>query len=217
MLPFALTVLDTEAAGTCAVLSNPNLDVTQGLVVFQSAIDAGTNLTLNGPNGSKALSKTVTAGQPTDYFVSIGPGYYSPGNYTVTGPGGADVGPFTAMLSIPAPAVWTNQAGLNTVTRANGLTINWTGGASQYIVISGGSFTDTTLNTGAIFQCLVAGDAGTFTVPANVLLALPAVAASPNGSVTFQPATVPNTFTAMGLTLGSIDFNSNVTNQVTYK
>ena len=217
MGPFVLTLLDSPSVGTCGVLSNPNLDITQGAIAFQSGIDAGTSLTLNGPNGSKVMSKTVTAGQPTDYFISIGQGYYSPGNYTVTGPGGADVGPFTAMLAIPSLAVWTNQASLTTVTRANGLTVTWTGGASQYILITGGSFTDTSLNTGAIFFCLASGDAGTFTVPASVLLTLPAVAASPNGYLTFQPAASPVTFTATGLTLGSIDFNSNVTNQVTYK
>jgi hypothetical protein len=163
------------------------------------------------------MSKTVTAGQPTDYFIQIGAGYFSPGNYTVTGTGGADVGPFTATLTIPPLPVWTNQANVSTITRANGLTITWTGGTSQYVVISGGSFTDTTLTTGAVFSCFAAGDAGTFTIPPNVLLALPAVAASPNGFLQFQAAPSPNTFTASGLTVGSIDFNANVTSAVTFK
>ena len=157
------------------------------------------------------------AGQPTDYFINIGSGYFSPGNYSVMGAGGADVGPFTATLTIPPLPVWTNQASVATVARANGLTITWTGGTSQYIVISGGSFTDTSLNTGAIFSCLAAGDAGTFTIPSNVLLALPAVQASPNGFLQFQAAPAPATFTASGLTLGSIDFNANVNSNVTFK
>jgi hypothetical protein len=163
------------------------------------------------------MVKTVTAGQPTDYFVSIGSGYFSPGSYTVTGTGDADVGPFTASLTIPSVPVWTNQASVTTVTRANGLTITWSGGASQTVLISGASYTDTSLTSGAAFFCVAAGDPGSFSVPASVLLALPAAPASPNGGVTFQPAPAPNNFTASGLTVGSIDFNANVTNEVTFK
>jgi hypothetical protein len=113
--------------------------------------------------------------------------------------------------------VWTNQANVTTVTRANGLTFNWSGGTSQAVVISGASYTDTNLTTGAAFYCLAAGEPGTFTVPASVLLALPAAPASPNGGVTFQPGPPSNNFTASGLTVASIDFNSNVSNAVTFK
>ena len=217
MKPFALSLLDAQPLGTCTVANNPNLDLTTSVVTFQSGIDAGPSLTLSGPGGDKVLVRTVTPGQPTDYFLSIGPGYFSPGKYTVSGSGGADVGQFQAALTILPLPVWTNPSDANTVNRASGLTINWTGGASEYVAIQGGAFTDTSLNTGAVFSCIAAGEAGTFTIPANVLLALPAVAASPNGFVQFQPGTFPVTFTASGLSIGSMDFNANVSNNTTFK
>ena len=217
MLPFVLSVVDHQPVGTCAVYNDPNADPTLGVIVFQQGIDAGPALTLNGPNGSRTLAKTATPGQPTDYSASLGPGYFSPGTYTVTGTGGADVGAFTATVTIPQPPVWTNQASVIDVNRTDGLTITWSGGASQYVLIAGASYTSTDLSSGALFQCLVAGDSGSFTVPPNVLLALPAVPVSPNGGVTFQPIPLPNGFSASGLTAGSVDFNSNVTNLVTFK
>jgi uncharacterized protein (TIGR03437 family) len=217
MFPFLLTLADYPPVGSCIVSNNPNLDLTSTYSVFQAGIDAGSSLTVKGPKGSSPMAKTAAAGQPTDYLATLGPGYFTPGDYTVMGPGGADIGPFTATLTIPPPATWTNQALLSTVTRANGLTIAWSGGASQYILISGGSYTSADLSTGAIFQCLVPGDPGTFTVPPSVLLALPAVPASPNGGLSFQAFASSGNITASGLATASIDFNNNVSSNVTFK
>jgi uncharacterized protein (TIGR03437 family) len=217
MLPFVLTLADYPPVGSCTISNNPNLDLSPTYAVFQSGIDAGPSLTVKGPKGSSPMAKTVVAGQPTDYFATLGPGYFAPGNYTVTGTGGADVGPLTAALTIPPLATWTNQAQLSTVTRANGLTITWSGGASQYLLISGGSYTSADLSTGAIFQCLAPGDAGTFTVPANVLLALPAMPVSPNGGISVQTYLSSASVTASGITVASIDFNNNVSSNVTFK
>lgn len=217
MGPFLLSLVDAQPVGTCYVLNDLNLDITQGAVQFVQGIDAGPSLSLSGPNGNKVLAKTVASGQPTDYFLQIGPGYFSPGTYTVTGTGGADVGPFTTTLSIPSVPVWTNQTNVTTVTRANGLTITWSGGASQAVFITGTSFTDANQTTGAAFVCRAEGGPGTFTVPPSVLLALPAAAASPNGGITFQAGPPPVNFTANGLTIGSMDFNANLTSAVTFK
>jgi len=55
------------------------------------------------------------------------------------------------------------------------LTIDWSGGQpSSYIQIIGQSVTSGTPSVGATFQCFVPQSAGTFTVPAYVLSALPA-------------------------------------------
>jgi uncharacterized protein (TIGR03437 family) len=217
MGPFALSLLDIPPVGTCSVANDPNLDLTPAAFTFQGALDAGPSLSLNGPGGNKVLTKTVAAGQPTDYFVSIGQGYFSPGTYTVTGTGGADVGPFTATLAIPAVPALTNQANLGAVTRSNGQTITWTGGDSQYVVLFGASYTDTNLTTGAVFTCVADGGAGTFTVPPTVLLAMPAAPLSPNGVIVFQPSPLPNVFPATGLAAASIDFNANTTIPTTFK
>ena len=217
MLPFAFSLIDYPPVGTCTVANDPNSDTSQAAAVFQSGIDAGPRLTLNGPKGAQTMSRTVTAGQPTEYFVSIGPNYFAPGTFTVSGTGGADIGPFTATLTIPTPATWINQANLTTVTRSNGVTITWTAGKSQYVIIFGASYTDVSLTTGALFTCVAAGEAGSLTIPPTVLLPLPAVAASPNGALIFQVSSVPTNFTANGLDLGQIDFNTENTIPVTFK
>jgi uncharacterized protein (TIGR03437 family) len=214
---FFLSLVDVQPSGTCYVLNDLNLDISQEAGHFVRPIDAGPSLSLSGPNGNKVLAKTVASDEPTDYFLSIGAGYFSPGTYTVTGTGGADVGPFTVSLTIPAVPIWTNQANLVSVTRANGLTVTWSVGTSQVITITGTSFTDANQTTGASFSCRAAGGAGTFTVPPGVLLALPAVEASPNGAITFQAGPPPVNFTANGLTLASMDFNANLTQPVTFK
>ena len=50
--------------------------------------------------------------------------------YTFTGPGGKDVGKFTATLTFPVPLTWTNESSISAVTESQGQLITWTGGAS---------------------------------------------------------------------------------------
>lgn len=165
-------------------------------------LDAGTQLTLNGPGisnkavpqtpaGSKSYSATL--GDPTG-GISI-PGFpggipgqtpsagVSAGTFTISGPGGSEVGPFTASLRVPQPIVWTNQDQLsaNPIIRSSGVTLNWTGGeASDIITIfgstgvpAGGTQANPIFST-TTFICSARGDARTFTVPGSVLSQLPA-------------------------------------------
>jgi hypothetical protein len=60
------------------------------------------------------------------------------------------------------------------VTRANGLTVTWSGGqANEAVQIEVFSPTDNTSTIGTDAMCWAPAAAGTFTVPASVLLALP--------------------------------------------
>src|SRR5437879_7816070 len=71
--------------------------------------------------------------------------YLSAGQYTITGTGGTDVGPFNANLTLPAPLTWTNQASLTTMTRANRVTVTSSGGdPAGYGQITGTSVTGRT-------------------------------------------------------------------------
>jgi hypothetical protein len=168
--------------------------------------DAGPNLTVNGPNGTESL--TVTQGLvPTEYdgvLNSVGK-YLIPGAYTVAGTGGANVGSFSALFNIPTPPNWTNQTSLSTVTRTNGLTVNWGGVlGNNSILIEGVSATDATLTKGAAFSCAAPASAGTFTVPPEVLQTLPA---GNYGTLYFKPAVDPIGFAASGLNLGYVTSN----------
>jgi len=203
--PFMVSYVDTEPAGTCVIYNNLSTSSNPPFASM-TGIDAGPSLTVSGPNGTESM--TVTPGEvPTEYagtLNSVGK-YLVPGAYTVTGPGGANVGSFSAQFNIPTPPTWTNQNSLSTVTLADGLTVNWGGVlGSNVILIEGLSATDATLTNGAGFSCAAPASAGTFTVPPAVMLALPT---GNYGTVNFKPAVDPVGFTASGLNLGYVTSN----------
>jgi len=174
--------------------SNPPFSAT-------TPLDAGAGIQVTGPNGNQTIPGNGNR-------VTLAPGtFLSPGSYTVSGTGGADVGSFTASFTIPSPPALTSPAsGPNIpVIRANGITLTWSGGGSNSAIeIDGQSATDSTNTNGASFSCYVLASAGTFTVPPSVLLALPA---GHNSGLDFDPSIYPVTFSATGLGLGFITSN----------
>jgi uncharacterized protein (TIGR03437 family) len=173
--------------------------------VAPDPLDAG-NLTLTGPD---SVTTAFTKSAQGSYSIASLPYTANPsGNFSVTGQGGANVGAFTATLTIPQAFVWSNVDAITQVTRANGVTINWTGGAGL-VSIMGMSMIESPQSAGAIFVCLEQASRGTFTVPPAVLLALP-VSATPEGvpmgtlMVSDQAATAPfNPNPPTGLDIGS--------------
>jgi uncharacterized protein (TIGR03437 family) len=169
--------IESVSFGACNVYSFtgqtppvPNLQ-TQGL-------DAGASIGVNGPNGARTLTRLANQTGVYSANLSQSGDYLVPGPYTVTGPGGADVGSFSVPVTLPPTLVWTNAAASTTVNRANGLTVTWTGGDPNGLVqISGLSFrltgTDATSAVGGYFICTAKTTDGSFTVPSIVLLALP--------------------------------------------
>ena len=127
------------------------------------------------------------------------------GTYNFTGVGGPDVGPFTASYTFPTPFSWTNQSSLATIVRANGATINWTGGdPAGYVTIAGDSTLAgaTAATTATVsFTCTARVTDGTFTGPPVVLLALPPTAAAP-GATFATPGTL--SVTHIGTTVTQI-------------
>ncbi len=162
-------------------------------------LDAGAQLTLNGPNAANIAIPRVA---DKSYLKTLGtpgiggiPGLPGPaptaiiaaGNYTVTGTGGPDVGAFSAILAMPSPIDWTNKAAINNINRAAGQTFTWsggTGGGNNIVAIvgasgvrAGGTSSAPAFDT-ATFACLANASAGTFNVPASVLTQLPASSGS---------------------------------------
>ena len=201
--------------GSCTVFTYQGeasvpVDITQ-----PTALDAGASLALTGPRGAKTLTKQSTgvysaqlgggvSGLPIPIPGQGDPPYLDAGTYTVTGPGGADVGSFTATLTLGTPLTWTNMDAITTVNRSAGQTVNWTGGQG-YVLISGSSGITVPRAAGAGFYCFQRASVGTFTVPARVLRALPV---TPAGSQTGGFLMVGNTtdpvpFTARGLDQGT--------------
>ena len=134
------------------------------------------------------------------------------GTFTFAGAGGKDVGAFNSSLTFPTPLMtWTN-ASITSVTRSQGATVTWSGGApGTYVTITGSA---TSTNYTGSFTCLAPVAPGTFTVPPYIVSTVPAA----NGSMTVSNSTVPNPFTATGLDYGySVGIVTYTNSSVTYK
>jgi hypothetical protein len=160
-------------------------------------LDAGT-ITVSGPGitGSRQISKTSPGGGILLYGLLLDNTNTTlqAGTYNFTGAGGPDVGSFAASYTMPPAFAWTNQSSLATIVRANGATVTWTGGdPAGYVTISGQStLNGATAATSATvsFTCTARVTDGSFTIPPQVLLALPPTAAAPGATFT-----VPGTLT----------------------
>jgi hypothetical protein len=219
--------------GACTVIQ---VTVASGQVSVGGSVtnlDAG-NVTLTGPSGT-TLNATPLTETSNSYSLTIGEegitgvpgipnGSILAGKYTLNGAGGKDVGSFNTSITLGTPLTVTG--GLpSTVTRSQGLTLNWTGGNStdavQIIGYSGTqSGTGANIVTSATeFICTTTAGAGSFTVPSSVLNQLPPTVAANNGTgflelgsgpppVTFSPSltaggTVASTFSAQ-LAIGAL-------------
>ncbi len=182
-------------------------------------LDAGTALTVSGPAGLVQLPQVNPGGYASSQLTN--PSFLTPGaSYTVTGPGGVSVGPFTSTVSIPQQFQWTNQD-VTSISQSQGLQVSWSGAdPADTIRIIG----DTILSSpfaGAEFDCRVPASDGQFTVPPFVLYSLPISspqgASTPLGELTLQEESGPTVFSATGLDLAySLGALSITSNNVTY-
>jgi uncharacterized protein (TIGR03437 family) len=131
----------------------------------------------------------------------------NPGSLNVSGAGGADVGSFQATLNMPQPLTWTNRDQLQTITRSQGFTANWTGVAAGNTVFVAGAGADLPNNASSMFVCVAHPGDSSLTVPGDVLANMPAARTRLLESrgviyVGEWPLTGPATFNATGLNSG---------------
>jgi hypothetical protein len=100
--------------------------------------------------------------------------YLEPGSYMLSSSGGRDIGAFNANVDVPQPLVWTNRDQVTTINRAQGFTVNWSGGGANNPVFIVGGGADMPSNSASIFVCSAPGNASSFTVPPAVLANIPA-------------------------------------------
>jgi len=180
--------------GSCVVTQSLSLAAFNASNPFElNGIDVGP-ISVTGPGGtSQAL--TASSVLPGFYGAQLPSGFVpaAGGNFTFDGSGGNGIGAFSAPLDFPNPLVWTNSASDGTISRAQGVTVDWTGGVNgTYAQITGNSSSSELY---ASFTCDAPAGAHTFTVPPPVLLALPAG----TGYLTVSNYTNPAPFTATGL------------------
>ncbi len=201
--PFLASYLDPPPAGTCTVMG-PRPPAAVLFDNFNLApLDAGSRFTITGPIDARTL--TATSGQ------LAGAGFLRPGNYTITGGPGKDIGAFTARLTIPAPPTLTSPASANglIVTRRDGMTLTWNpGGATGPVTISLTTFAGAGFPAPATAICTALGEAGAFTIPPYALLALSSSGNDGGAYLSFQPSdrqpVASATFSASGLNVGIV-------------
>ena len=220
------SAFDIASYGSCTVAYYSGQSGSAPSTYTYKTLDAGSAIGVSGPNGSQSLPKNTSLGYIfyTKAFDSTGT-YLSAGSYGITGPGGPDVGSFSTTLAVPTPLVWTNQSSITSVTRANGVTVNWTGGDPKgFVQISGISTTGDNYVAG-YFLCTAKTSDGTFTVPPMVLLGLPPTGTLSSGGVSIPlpgtlavtGVTAQSTFKASGLDYGFATSTVSNSTQVTYK
>ena len=178
-----------------------------------AGLDAG-RLVVNGPLGVREIERQSKGAYASpvgqvmeglDIPATPGTGLFlTPGDYTISGSGGADVGPFSARIAVPEPAVWSNpNHSLDRVDRSTDLTIEWRGATeAQLVTVSGFStVAGSRPAVAAGFTCVERGDQGRLTVPAFILSALPATTSrEADAMLTFGVDPLrPAEFTAAGL------------------
>jgi hypothetical protein len=228
----ASVVLDSAAAevlgyGSCSVITFSGTTADPLAQLQPKYLDAGTSLVVNGPIGTENIARTGTNGtilynQKFDSNAT----YLTAGQYTITGSGGNDVGMFGVNLTVPASLDWTNQTQIASVSRSEGVTVKWdpaTGDPSGYVLIAGTSTAGTSSSTavGAAFTCSAPTTAGTFTVPPNVLLALPATVSVSGftvpGTLALYGNSAPVAFHADGIDLGVATDTVAISSSVSYQ
>ena len=140
-------------------------------VVTDKPLNAGT-LTLTGPGG---VNKTFAPKTVGVYGDVLSQNALQPGAWTLSGSGGADVGSFTSVLSVPSPLFNVTDFGLQSgqIKQSAGLTTTWAcpdpnGQVIEMLM----SFNDPQSLFGMAF-CTFACSPGRGTMGPDVLLQLP--------------------------------------------
>lgn len=214
--------------GSC-VVSIFNNEVNPISVDIQ-ILDAGPALSLTGPKGPKQLTKqngiynaTLSQVLPSIPGLPPIPGasgpYLDPGEYTVSGPGGDNVGAFSAKITLGPALTWTNRNtvgndGANNINRSSDVTVTWTGGRdSETVSILGTSILLSPQVIGS-FRCLERAPAGRFTVPAWVLSAIPP---SPQGNLSLSLNSEPVRFEVTGVDTATLSATSSSGRSIAFR
>ncbi|MCC7236437.1 MAG: hypothetical protein IT163_14080 [Bryobacterales bacterium] len=229
------TPFDASNWGSVGGFANPGCVVTTWKTQdpfkapFLKQLDAGTPVTLTLPDGT---TRTLTRQNIASHAFSVtdttpGAQMIIPelggGTFRFRIPGGADVGAAEASIAATPPLVWNEFLNINTVSRNAPLTVTWRGGTpGGLVIIQGGALAGAAGEVYTSFGCTAPVEAGTFTVPRDVLASMVASMTlppfnAPTGTLLVQHFTYPARFTAPGLDHGSIVSLSYSATQVHYR
>jgi len=137
-----------------------------------SELDVGAHLTLSGPNlpAGFAVNAMPTA-LGTCYGNSPGSGTLaSGGTYTLSGPGGSQVGPFAVSTVFPSSFTAVNINSITTINRAQPLTFTWTGSGIDRVSIGVTTNTRSSSTQRIVtVNCYVPANLGSYAIPPQAL------------------------------------------------
>jgi uncharacterized protein (TIGR03437 family) len=185
---------------------------------------AGPSITVTGaasasiPNSAMTPLYAAAIGSNDPLFGASALTISDSGTTSVSAVGGAGVGPFQVNVPVPAALDWTNRPQGGTVNRSQPFNVTWNpaGLGSSLMIIAGTNY-DLPTNVQRTFSCTASASAGSFTIPAYILSALPATRAEAGKSsstlmVGLFPAQSVVPFSATGLDSGlAVEVLSNAT------
>ncbi len=143
-------------------------------------LDAGAAVWVTGPSGTLPLNRDARlyydgflGGMPPFARMPPKPLYLRAGAYTVSAPGGADVGPFSVKLQVPRGIEWTNRTQIADVLRDSGVTVEWKAPRGDDAVLILAANADRYSGDSAMCLCMAPARDGRFTVPPLALGNLP--------------------------------------------
>jgi uncharacterized protein (TIGR03437 family) len=205
-MPIQLPPAGTCAASTSSYQTNTSLSnsILSIIRVEGRGLDAGKTLLLSRANQTRSISQSWEG--PGIYRKHLGshgydphrrdpPLFLEPGDFTLLGTGGNEVGRFTTPFSVPASFEWIDREQIRVVDRTRGVTVHWKSAApDQTMVILARNIDQITTAIG-MCVCTASAAAGQMTIPAPLLSNVPAtqdVAGVPYeelavGSLTMRP------------------------------
>ena len=196
--------------GTCQVYAGTGDYWSTGKLADTTAftsLDVGAQFSVSGTGGGQSVSLgpgSVVLGGQLPLWSLPSTLYLTPGNYTVSGDGGKDVGGIKVSIAVASPLTWTNRDQTTAVSRSQPLTLNWSGGPNGQSVSILGENSDLRTNSSALFYCVAPAGATSFTVPPQVLAFIPPTRPNPldSTSIIFLISSTSTPLTAAGLDAG---------------
>jgi uncharacterized protein (TIGR03437 family) len=185
--PFA-TLFSQPPPGACTLIQHGS-DIfghdTTGAIDPETSLGVPSTFTISSSGTSKQIAPAPGSAAAAYLIGSAAPSltafpnqlFLSPGAYTLSSQATGSIGAVQASITMPAAFTWTGRSNLVSVPRSSPLSLSWSGlAATQYMAIFGGTV-DLPTNSSSMFYCLAAAGASSFTVPAQILSAVPATRA----------------------------------------
>ena len=169
-------------------------------------LDAGPQLSISGPAGG-----VLAVQQDGSYRAQAPPGplFLGSGGYSGSGPGGTDIGSFTASIEVPEPPRWDLGESSDRITRNRGFTVTWQEPAEPAQRTPEISITLSARSPEKVV-CSARAEGSVLTVPPSILTNLPPSDRRPRGTEEFRFSSLwrpPDArFSASGLDDGFVEY-----------